>query len=118
MTSPRPSFRFDTIFLVLCGTILACLALNAVLIRGWWMVMDHTSHSITVNGVERGYELTQPEGTAPMPLVILLHGSTETAKIAQRRSGFDAVARREHFAVAYPNGIGRRWNVAPPFDKS
>jgi polyhydroxybutyrate depolymerase len=48
----------------------------------------------------------------PAPLLIVLHGLTGTAGIMQRKTGFDALAQRHGFVVAYPNGIGRRWRDA------
>jgi polyhydroxybutyrate depolymerase len=105
--------RFVGIFL---GTIVLCLLVNVGLINTWWMVMEHPSHRLTIGGVERGYELTVPRQAkaGPVPLVIFLHGTSMTAKIARYRFGLDDVAEREGFAVAYPEGIDKRWNVVPP----
>jgi polyhydroxybutyrate depolymerase len=41
--------------------------------------------------------------------VVVLHGLTGTSGIMQRKTGFDALARRHGFVVTYPNGITRRW---------
>ncbi|TAL27255.1 MAG: hypothetical protein EPN97_17920 [Alphaproteobacteria bacterium] len=104
--------RFVGIF---AGTIVLCLLVNIGLIRTWWMVMDHSSNHLIVHGIERGYGLTLPTRTkGPVPLVIALHGLTETGKIAKYRMRFDDVARREGFAVAYPDGIARGWTIIPP----
>lgn len=105
--------RFVGVFV---GTIVFCLFVNVSLIQTWWAVMEHSSHRLVLNGVERGYELTLPKQAkaGPVPLVIFLHGTSMTAKIAKYRFGLDAVAEREGFAAAYPDGIDKHWNVLPP----
>ncbi len=50
------------------------------------------------------------------PLVLVLHGAFATAGSMEERSGFSALADREGFVVAYPNGIGlfgslQHWNA-------
>mgnify|MGYP002409784796 FL=1 len=60
-----------------------------------------------------------PEGydrAKPYPLVIALHGAFDSAEKLEEITGFSALADREGFVVAYPNGIGllgflRHWNV-------
>ena len=56
------------------------------------------------------------DGT-PMPLVLFMHGGGGNGAQAQRSYGMDAVADREGFLVAYPNGTGNfgnllTWNAA------
>jgi len=46
------------------------------------------------------------------PVVIVLHGHGDSAQRIRRISGMDAVADREGFFVAYPNGTG--WGGLPP----
>lgn len=46
----------------------------------------------------------------PAPLIIVLHGFTATAKSMQRKTRFDALARRDGAIVAYPSGRLTRWN--------
>jgi len=47
---------------------------------------------------------------AGLPLVVALHGGGGTAEQMMRFSRFNALAAKEGFAVAYPQGIGRAWN--------
>jgi polyhydroxybutyrate depolymerase len=61
----------------------------------------------------RTYILFAPDGRAPaagFPLVVALHGGGGTAEQMMSFSHFNAIAAREGFAVAYPQGISRRWN--------
>ncbi|HEX8925738.1 MAG TPA: alpha/beta fold hydrolase [Terriglobales bacterium] len=70
------------------------------------------AHTVNVNGVRRQYLLHVPAnvGSAPAPLVIALHGGGGNGKSMERYSRFDAVADREKFVVAYPDGLDRGWN--------
>ena len=67
---------------------------------------------------ERAYYLWTPPraAQAPVPLVLVLHGGGGNGENVQRMTGFTDVARREGFAVAYPEGTGRfgrllTWNA-------
>ena len=66
--------------------------------------------TLQVGTRERHYELFVPSDTPNLPLVVVLHGHGGTGKHMERSSGFDRVAAREQFVVAYPDGIGRGWN--------
>jgi polyhydroxybutyrate depolymerase len=71
-----------------------------------------------VSGVRRSYYVHVPagdDGTAPLPVVVALHGAFSTARNFERESGFSLLADREGFLVVYPQGIGlgdffRHWN--------
>jgi polyhydroxybutyrate depolymerase len=71
-----------------------------------------------VFGVRRSYYVHVPAahfGTAPLPVVIALHGAFSTARKFERESGLSLLADREGFIVVYPQGIGlgdlfRHWN--------
>lgn len=76
--------------------------------------------SIDVDGVARQYVLHVPPGHdagKPMPLVVVLHGHGGNAKSMVKLTGFDAIADREGFIVAYVQGtIGSdgkaAWNTS------
>jgi polyhydroxybutyrate depolymerase len=71
-----------------------------------------TAHSISFGGLERSYRLYVPAGLqAAAPLVIMLHGGFGSAAQAERSYGWNQLADREKFVVAYPDGVGRAWNV-------
>jgi len=74
--------------------------------------------TVVVNGTERWFLVTVPgahDGTTPLPLVIDYHGLAEGAQIHTLMSGFSAVAEREGFVVAFPQGQFDpvRWNAGP-----
>jgi polyhydroxybutyrate depolymerase len=63
-----------------------------------------------------------PPDTAPgAPLVVVLHGAYGTAQQVRGSYGWDALADRNGFVVAYPNGSEKFWNAGfccgPPHAK-
>lgn len=52
----------------------------------------------------------------PLPLVVVLHGAFSTGRQTESETGFSALADKERFLVAYPEGIGifgllQHWNA-------
>lgn len=72
------------------------------------------SSSFMFEGVERNYltyvPASLPQGS-PAPVVLVLHGFTQTAQGIMSYSGFNALAEAERFIAVYPNGINLSWNV-------
>ena len=66
------------------------------------------AETIDIKGVARSYSV-QLAGTKPAPLVIVLHGNTQTGADMAARTSWPAVARREGFGVVFPNGLNRAW---------
>lgn len=54
----------------------------------------------------------RPAGLGPgAPLVVVLHGAYGSASQVKATFGWDALADRARFEVAYPNGVARFWNA-------
>jgi polyhydroxybutyrate depolymerase len=71
-----------------------------------------STHTLAVDGRERALRLYRPAGLAePAALVVMLHGGLGSARQAESAYGWNALADREGFAVAYPEGLDRAWNV-------
>jgi polyhydroxybutyrate depolymerase len=77
-----------------------------------------TAHSrhLAFGGLDRTY-LVQPvpperAGGGPHPVVVLLHGGTQTAADAWRDTSLPTLAEREGFILVAPQGEGRHWNDA------
>src|ERR1700753_2636439 len=70
-------------------------------------------HSIKVGDRTRTYRLHGSSATAAVPLVVVLHGAVGTGLQAEQSYGWDAVADRDRFVVAYPDGVNRTWNASP-----
>lgn len=71
-------------------------------------------YGIKSGGLERSYLVYAPasyDGKKPMALVVSLHGGWGTGEAQQKVSGFSALADRNGFIVAYPDGVGRSWNA-------
>ena len=71
---------------------------------------------IVINGEQRTYRLYLPPNlkSAPVPLVVGLHGAVQSAAEFESDFGMNRVARRDRFAVVYPEGINRVWDDARP----
>ncbi|MGH7499482.1 MAG: extracellular catalytic domain type 1 short-chain-length polyhydroxyalkanoate depolymerase [Gemmatimonadales bacterium] len=68
---------------------------------------------LAVDGVNRTYLLYVPSTyhpSHPTSLVLVFHGAGASPRSMARHTGFSALAEREGFVVAYPAGLGRRWN--------
>lgn len=63
------------------------------------------SVSVTVAGVERRYLLAGASAVARRPVVVFLHGTGGTAAWADGETGWSAVAAREGFVLAVPEGL-------------
>ncbi len=71
-----------------------------------------TLHTLSVGGLNRSYRLYIPADLpSPAPLVVMLHGGFGSAQQAERAYGGDQLADGAKFVVAYPDGVGRAWNV-------
>ena len=69
-------------------------------------------HTLNFGGLDRSYRLYIPDGLAsPAPLVVMMHGGFGSAQQAERAYGWDELADSAKFVVAYPDGVGRAWNV-------
>jgi polyhydroxybutyrate depolymerase len=64
-------------------------------------------------GLTRSAVVYVPAGIAhgrPVPLVLALHGYRGSGPQMERYSGFDPIADRNRFIVAYPSSSGTYWN--------
>ncbi len=70
------------------------------------------SHVVEVDGRARTYYLHVPPGLGaePATLVLVFHGGGGNGPWTERLTHFSALADREGFLVAYPEGIGKNWN--------
>jgi len=76
------------------------------------------SLTLTHDEMERYYYLTVPESYSaeePMPLLLVFHGYTSSARKIKSYSGFDELAEKEGFIAVYPQGTlledNTHWNV-------
>jgi polyhydroxybutyrate depolymerase len=88
--------------------------LAAVLVICWGC--PALADSIDIKGVARSYTVQLP-ATKPAPLVIVLHGNTQTGADMAARTSWPDMARREGFGVVFPNGLNRAWADLRPNTK-
>ena len=69
--------------------------------------------SLAINGTTRTFTL-QPPATRPAPLVIVLHGKTQSGADMVTRTSWPLIAKRDGFAVAYPDGLNHAWADSRP----
>ncbi|MEV4629324.1 PHB depolymerase family esterase [Micromonospora sp. NPDC049523] len=80
------------------------------------MAAGSSVHTLVVQGQKRDFGLYQPANLArstPVPLVVMLHGALGTGSQAESSYGWNAMADREGFVAAYPDGLSRSWAVSP-----
>ena len=75
--------------------------------------LSQTPGSITHDNIERTYTYYIPVSTisGPMPLVFVLHGTTQSGEAMIDITEFNALADANSFIVVYPDGIDGIWNV-------
>jgi polyhydroxybutyrate depolymerase len=88
--------------------IAATLAFGVSVVRA-----QTVTRTLTSGGRERHYRLHMPphlprDGTAA--LILVFHGRGGDGAGMERLTGFSALADRNKFVVAYPDGFGRSWN--------
>ncbi|MFC6015940.1 alpha/beta hydrolase family esterase [Plantactinospora solaniradicis] len=79
------------------------------------VAVGSSAHSMTVDGRNRTFRLYRPATlpmSAPVPLVVMLHGALGSARQAETAYGWNTAADRHEFVVAYPNGLDRFWAVS------
>ena len=90
------------------------LSLLAGLAALFLAFVDFPQHDYLLVGTRiREYVLHVPETLdpeVPTSLVIALHQFSDTGRRMQALTGFDSIADREGFIVAYPDGILVSWN--------
>jgi polyhydroxybutyrate depolymerase len=66
------------------------------------------AETITIDGKPRSFTRQLPD-KKPAPLVIVLHGNTQTGADMITRTAWPAVAKREGFGVVFPDGLNHAW---------
>jgi polyhydroxybutyrate depolymerase len=70
--------------------------------------------SFLFDGINRSWTVYLPVGYTTgesLPLVLALHGYTQTGQNIMQFSGFNSIADTGNFVVVYPNGVSNSWNV-------
>jgi polyhydroxybutyrate depolymerase len=86
------------------GLALACCACAA------------SAETLNIGGVTRTFAV-QLADTRSAPLLIVLHGNTQSGADMATRTSWPAVAKREHFSIVLPDGLNRAWADLRPDTK-
>lgn len=72
-----------------------------------------SSGSIVHNDLTRTFTYYIPSNSSstPIPMVFVLHGTTQTGEGIMDISGFNALAETNNFIAIYPDGINGFWNI-------
>ena len=77
--------------------------------KGDWQTAQ--ARRIVSGGLQREYWIQKPSGARKqLPIVLLLHGGTQTAEEVWRQTSLPTLAQREGFILAAPQGIAKHWN--------
>ena len=115
-------FRFQ----FYCGLIAACLSLLATAQTGPKPAATSAAKSnpfppkgnlstasrisLVFGDVQRYYLVQPATGTGLHPIVILLHGGTQTAEQVWSHTSLPTLAAQNNFVLVAPNGLNRHWN--------
>jgi len=72
------------------------------------------SYTMSFDGERRQYNLIVPTGytnTQALPLIIVMHGYTDSPNGIERYSGFTDYAQEYGYLVVYPQGLDASWNA-------
>jgi polyhydroxybutyrate depolymerase len=67
-----------------------------------------SADTIDIDGVKRSYTVQLPAKRL-VPLVVVLHGKTQRGADMMTRTAWPQVAKREGFAVVFPDGLNHAW---------
>ena len=87
-----------------CFLVWACFA-----VPGFAISPGNYEKSMVVDGVKREFRLHIPKcfnGEDKLPVVLVFHGLSASAKLIQRLAELDGMADRCGFITVYPNGTG------------
>jgi polyhydroxybutyrate depolymerase len=71
--------------------------------------------TLAFGGLSRSYlvqSVPAARGPGPYPVVVLLHGGTQTSEEVWRQTSLPTLGEREDFIVVAPQGVDRHWNDA------
>jgi polyhydroxybutyrate depolymerase len=108
-------YRFVLAAVLGVCTVFGCARSEAVVHRTS-LEPGRYEQTVDVGGVTRKFILRVPtsvDTSKPAPLVVVLHGWTLSAKIAETYTGMTDQAEKSGFIVAFPDGLGNPegWNA-------
>ena len=108
-----PTQRYIARIAILIGGIMLSSLIGGFALRRFELraaTPGDTSGTLEIGGRTRTYTVHIPpgyDGKTAAPLVLVLHGATQSSRGAERMSGMSEKADKEGFLVVYPEGTGR-----------
>ena len=99
-------------FFVFWGAILLGIPLTFLNVKQ--AKAQTTTLTFQHGGMTRTAQVYVPPGTQPsdsLPLVLVLHGFTQSGSTMLNSAGFNALAQQYRAVIAYPNGVNNGWNT-------
>lgn len=84
------------------------VALDALPAKG--DVDSASERTLYQDGHARSYLVQVPSGPGPFPVVVLLHGGTQTARQAWEQTSLPSLAREKGYLMVAPQGVNKHWN--------
>ena len=93
-------------------TASAALVVGAVILAGATEAQARERRTLMHDGIERSYLIQVPsaETSEPAPVIVLLHGGTQSARQVWRQTTLPAIAEREGAILVAPDAVGDNWN--------
>lgn len=66
--------------------------------------------TLSYGGSLRHYLIQTPSGMGPFPVLILLHGGTQSAEQVWRQTSLPTLAEKHRFILVAPDGLNHHWN--------
>jgi len=101
-----PNSGAQSVFTVLFASFLVLCGLK--------MTAQTTVLTFTHGGLNRTAQVYVPPVAQPsdsLPLVLVLHGFTQSGTTMLNSAGFNALAQQYRAIIAYPNGVNNGWNT-------
>ncbi len=61
-------------------------------------------------GIKRSYLIQSPKGSGPFPVILLLHGGTQSGEKVWTQTSLPTLAARQNYILVAPDGINEQWN--------
>jgi polyhydroxybutyrate depolymerase len=114
------SIKSRWLLIVILSAIVSALVFRGLYADKGWSP-EHERRTIASNGVDRSFVLFVPKQyhpSAPIPLLVMLHGMGGTAMNAHQETGWSTKGAAENFIVAYPEGTRPNDKASPSLRKN
>lgn len=69
-----------------------------------------TRMTMISDGMKRSYLIQAPKAAGPLPVILLLHGGTQSGEKVWTQTSLPTLAARYNYILVAPDGINQQWN--------